>query len=114
MITSDTILNWLKEQVENKQVIDAHTWITAASKLNILLEDETDKLFEMGKRVKEIQLEKANEGESISASKLYAETTNEYMEYKKQEARVDRIQEAIRLAKIQSRQTHETMGLKNL
>lgn len=113
VVTADTILDWLKKQVENHEVIDPKTWIDAAMKLNVLLEDETTLLFTQGQAVKEIQLAKKQEGESVSASKLYAETTDEYVEYKKQEAKVERIQEAVRLAKIQSRQASETMGLKN-
>lgn len=112
-VTADTILDWLKKQVEERQVIDAHTWVNAAQKLNILLEDETDELFTLGQQVKSIQLEKSKEvNESVSSSKLYAETTSEYVQYKKQEAKVERIQEAIRLAKLQSRQASEVMNLK--
>lgn len=115
IITADTILNWLKKQVEEKQIIDGHTWVNAAQKLNMLLEDETDILFGLGQAVKKTQLLKSTEeGESISSSKLFAETTDEYIVYKKQEAKVDRIQEAIRLAKIQARQVGEGMRLKSL
>jgi hypothetical protein len=115
VITADTILQWLKKQVEQREVIDPDVWIDAAMKLNMLIENETDILFTLGQTVKEIQLEKSQEDkQSVSSSKLYAETTDEYRLYKQQEAKVERIQEAIRLAKIQARHANDNIGLKNL
>lgn len=102
-VTIDVILDWLKKSVEEKQVVDAHTWVSAGMKLNILISEEHDKLFNLQQAVAQLKMLRIESGDSVAKAKIAIEATNEYREMKKQEARIGMIEEAIRLAKVQSR-----------
>lgn len=102
-VTTNTILNWLKESVEQKRVVDAHTWVDACQKLNVLIGDEHDKLYEMQQKVAQLRIARIESGDSVAKAKVYIEATEEHKKARKQEARIEQIQEAIRIAKIQAR-----------
>lgn len=102
-ITIDTILTWLKESVEQKRIIDAHTWVDAAQKLNVLIGDEHDKLFNLQQQVAIKKAALIVAGDSVAKAKALSECWDEYREMKRQEAKIGQIEEAIRIAKVQSR-----------
>lgn len=102
-VTIDTILNSLKGWVEAKQPIDAHTWTDAAQKLNILIGDEHDNLFDFMQKVAKAKAEYIIKGDSVAKSKVIVEASDDYREMMKQRAKIGMIEEAIRIAKIQAR-----------
>lgn len=103
LVTIDLILNWLKESVQEKRPIDAHIWVQASLKMNVLIGDENSKLFDLQQEVARLKILRIESGDSVAKAKVYVEATNEYKAMKKQEAKIDQIQEAIRIAKIQAR-----------
>lgn len=102
-VTTDIILNWLKKNVESKIPIDPHQWIEVCQKLNILIGDENSKLYDLQQGVSKLKIERIEKGDTVSKAQIYVEATDEYKEMKKQHARVEQIQEAIRISKIQAR-----------
>lgn len=101
-VTTDTILNWVKERVENKKVVSREDWIEIAFKLNTLLLDEVETLFSMkqylAQKRKEI-FEKQEGKRNVSAAELEVETLDEYRKMRIQEAKCDQIREFIMIAK---------------
>src|SRR5436853_544702 len=55
-VTIDTILDYLQNAVENKTPIPPAVWIDAASKLNVLLGDESDRLYGLQQKVAQMKL----------------------------------------------------------
>lgn len=104
-ITSDTILDFLKEKVATKSPLNPEMWLDAAAKLNLLLGDEMDTLADLKQKVANIKLEflERSEKRNVSEARLRTEATEEYRLMKKQEAKCDRIEEFIRIAKLMAR-----------
>lgn len=105
LVTVDLILNWLKDNVEHKRMIDAHTWVDACQKLNVLLSDEHDKLYDLQQKVaqEKVRLLDSIPKPAVNEAKLRVEATELYKAMKLQEAKIKRVEEAIRISKIQAK-----------
>src|ERR1700691_5520576 len=55
VVTTETILDWLKEQVEQKNPVAPSVWLDSAQKLVVLLGDESDKLHRLQQRVAQMR-----------------------------------------------------------
>ncbi len=103
-ITTDTILEQLKEWVENKMPINPSLWLEAAIKINVLKSDETTALFHLqqavAKRKKELM---ETEDFTAAKAKVWAEASDIFREMKLQEAKISMIEEQIRLSKHMAR-----------
>lgn len=108
-VTTETIINWIKEQVENKQPVAPGLWVDSAAKLNVLLADEHNKLFEYQQKVAQMKLGylQGQDKINVSEAKLRVEATDEYRLMHEQKAKIERIIEFIRIAKVQARMTME-------
>lgn len=102
-VTLDTILNWLIDAVESKKVISPSMWVNTAQKINILLHGEYDKLFDLQQQVAVLQSQYIELDKSVAESKVLINASEVYKHYKKQESKINLVQEEIRLAKIQAR-----------
>jgi hypothetical protein len=109
-VTTDTILDYLKDCVEHKVPVDAHVWLDAAQKLTMLLEDEHDKLFQFEQSVATMKATLLTQGDSVAAAKVKIEASDEYLDARRQKARIDRIIAMTRIAKIQARMKNDHMG----
>lgn len=109
LITIETITGWLTEQVKSKSPIDPGTWVDAAAKINMLLQDEQEKLFEMEQEVAKIRNIAIESGETVSRAKSRVEATDEYKNARKQKAKIERAIEAIRISKLQARMSSDIM-----
>jgi len=101
-VTSDSIIQFLKERVEKKEAqFDSNFFVETALKLNLLLGDEQDKLAELAQRVaqKKLQILESQDKRNVSEAKLRIEADPLYLEYKKQDMKCERIEEFVRLAK---------------
>lgn len=106
LVTTDTIISFLQERVTNKEPIAPNMWMDAAMKLNVLLGDESDILFDLQQKVAEqkIKYSLSNDGKrNVSQAKMLIEATDIYKQMRKQEAKIERIIEFIRLSKVQAR-----------
>lgn len=109
MITIDTILDFFRESVENKKVVDAHTYVDASAKLNILLSDEHDKLFILQQNVAQAKVLLIEGGKSVAQAKAIVEASDVYREMKVQQAKIERVEEFIKIGKIMSRLKSDEM-----
>lgn len=106
-ITCDSIVSWLQSQIEQKLPISPHVWVESAEKLNVLVADESDKLYDLAQKVAQTKVEYITSKMSVSEAKARVEATDEYREMCKQKAKIERIFEHIRLAKIRARATQD-------
>lgn len=102
-VTVDTIVDYLKDCVEHKIPVDAHTWVDAAQKLTVLLGDEHDKLFDLESVIAQNKMANIEEGDTVAKAQAKVETTAAYNIMRKQKARIGRIEEMVRIAKVQAR-----------
>ena len=77
-ITTTTIISTLKEWVENKTLIDSHTWVDAAQKLNVLIGDEHDKLFMLQQAVAQLKVAYLQDGDTSAKAKTKVEAEDIY------------------------------------
>lgn len=106
-VTVDTILAWIKESVENRHPIDPATWVEISLKLNALKEGETSKLYLIRQKLAVQRAALIAQGKTAAASKVEIEATDDYRLSKEQESKIDRIEETVRLAKLQARLAQE-------
>ena len=107
-ITADTVLNWARQQVEDKNMPSREVWLDIAFRLNLLKIEEAQLLNKMRQAValKKLGVMKAQEKKNVSAADLEVEATDEYRFFKDQEAKLDAISEFIRIAKKNSEETY--------
>ena len=102
-VTCATIINWLIEQVENKYPISPQLWLDSATKLNVLLGNETEFLY----RLEAICHQKRSDYMQVpdmtsSKAEILVKAMPEYTQAKIQKAKIDQILEHIKLAKKQA------------
>lgn len=100
-ITSDTILDWVKGQVENRKLITKDEWLDIAFKLNSLLLVEVELFNKLHNEVAKNKLEilKAQEKRNVAMAEVETEASQEYLDMKNQQAKVDNINQFIMIAK---------------
>lgn len=99
LVTTDTILAWLTEQVESKRPISPELWLDACMKLNLLRSDDNDQLIELEHNLAIMRADYIREGGTSSAAKIILEAEDEFREAEKLKAKLKVIEEAIRLGK---------------
>ena len=102
-VTTDTILSQLKEWVENKMPIAPNLWLDACAKLNVLKGDESKSLFKLQQAIAFVKKELMEKGYTAAKAKIWVESTDSYIDMKIQEAKIEMIEEQIRISKIQAR-----------
>jgi hypothetical protein len=104
-VTVDTILAYLQRAIEEKLPLAPSVWIDGANKLNVLLGDAHDLLCEQEQEVAILKLGYLAEDpkHNVSAAKSRVQITEIYKDTRKQELKVKRIEEFIRLAKLRGR-----------
>lgn len=99
LITTDTILDFLQERVEQKQPIPPDVWLESAGKLNVLIGDEHDRYWALRQEVAKQQSTLVENRQTVARAKLAIEATDIYREMRQQESKISRIEEHIRIAK---------------
>lgn len=97
--TADAILAWMRDQAEKKVPIEPLKWLEAGMKLNILSSDENDRLIELEMAVAALRMSHMEKSGTAAAAKVMVEASEEYADMRRQQAKVKRIEEAIRMAK---------------
>lgn len=100
-ITADTVLNWAREQVESKKMPSREVWLDIAFRLNLLKIDEAALLNKMRQAVakKKYEILKSQDKRNVAAAELEVEASDEYCFMKDQEAKLEVIEEFVRIAK---------------
>mgnify|MGYP001599187751 CR=1 FL=1 len=105
--TVDSILETFERWSREKQPIDAHVWLDGCSKLTVLLGDEQNALYLLQQKIAQKRLEFVESGDSVAKAKLKMETTDEYVQSRMLEAKIDRVTELIRISKLQARMSDD-------
>lgn len=97
--TVASIMEALEGMARRKEVIDPETWLSAAAKINVLLQGEVE-----AKNVMEHNLAKQKatylaDGKSVAYAKSMIEAEEGYLLYRNQVSLIDRALETIRIAK---------------
>lgn len=109
-VTVDTILGKLQEWVENKTPIDAATWLDAAMKLTILISDTQHELFLIEQALAQKKLNCMDTyHDSAAKAKIRCEASDEYVQAKKLEAKIEQVTELVRISKVQARMSDENL-----
>ena len=100
-VSSDFILGYLKELVEEKKAIPREVWLDCAFKLNLLRLDEGQLYTKMRQAVarKKLDIFKAQEKRNVAAAELEIEATDEYRFMRDQEEKLQVVEEFVRIAK---------------
>ncbi len=106
-VKTDTIINDLTSRVKNKEPISPADYLDAAFKLNMLLADEQEILYDWQQKVAQLKNDAMIAGDTAARAKIKVEASEEHKQYCIQKARIERIIELIRLAKIQARISNE-------
>lgn len=104
MTKADEILQFMNEAVESEKMLNPEIWIKAAQELNLALAEEHEHLFDLQQEVANMKVHYLIETEkNVSAAIIMTETTDKYKEWSIQKAKVGRIEEFVRIAKIRSK-----------
>ena len=106
-MNADEVIQQIEDVLDKKLPMSPSYWVEQAEQLNILSSDETDRLTVLAKKAAYKQLEWVEMGKSMAESELRVKTTDEYQELQNQKAKVERIKEIIRLAKVHARMKNE-------
>lgn len=98
-INIDTILEWFKEQIENKQPVGAGNFLDGAFKLNILLEDLDNEIVGHETALSYIRADYIKDGKSVAQAQRLAEATEDFTKLRYLKAKKDRVVEFIKLSK---------------
>lgn len=107
--TTDSILTALENMAKSKTPIDPTQWVEGAAKLITLMGGENDALFLLEQKVAQARIESMASGMTATAAKMHSEATDEYREARQQKAKIDRIIETVRLAKLRGRMANDEM-----
>lgn len=105
--TSDSILLALEAMARSKEPIDPTQWVEGASKLVALMSDEHNKLFMLEQQVARQRVELIENGFTVAKARAFVEANEEYRTARMQKAKIDRILETIRLAKLRGRMAQD-------
>lgn len=103
LVTTDTIMDWFNTQIEQKQPIDPSMWMEGAMKLNVLVQGEQERLYEVEQEVAKLRNILLESDMPYNKAKSKVEATEEYKNSRKQKAKVERIIAFISIAKQHSR-----------
>jgi len=99
MNTAKSIVAVLTEMAEKRGDIDASLWLQAAMKLRVLLQGEQEKLVDMERDVQIMKATYLSAGDSAVSAKIKTETSDTYVEMKKQEVFIKTALDLVLLAK---------------
>lgn len=103
MQNADDIIAVLEMWAREKQVIDSNQLLDAATKLTLLLGDEANELFTLERQIAEAKVKFLEQGKSVAYANLQVAASEHQLQAKLQAAKIKRIEELVRLAKIRAR-----------
>ena len=108
--TIDSITEWLTKQIKDGQPISPDVYLEAAASINVLLQGEQEKLFDLEQEIAKARNVLLEADESVAYAKSRVEEMDIYKEARKQKAKIDRAIELIKISKIQARTSREIYG----
>jgi hypothetical protein len=111
-ITTDYIISQMHLMVEDKRPIAPSWWIDAAAKLNVLIGDDQDKLYELQSSLAKMKSAYIEEGKTSAAANALIEAEDEFLEMQKLKGKVKQVEEFIRISKIRAKMQDSDFQLK--
>ncbi len=99
----DSVIAWFVQAITNKEVIPPHLWVEAAASLNVLRESVDDQLFTLQQNVAKQKMTFIENGYSVAKAKARVEIEDIYKEMCMAKAKVERIEEFIKISKLMAR-----------
>lgn len=107
--TIDSILNAFRVMSEEKQPIDVHMWLEGCAKLTVLVSGVQEELFILQQKISQKKLEFIESGDSVAKAKVRIEASDEHLQARKVEAKIDQITELVRISKMQARMSDDNL-----
>ena|SRR3990167_896880 len=110
--TVDSVIAELKKKVEDREVVHPSWWLEAAEFLNILLGDEQDNLFRLQQNIAQERKELLGHQvkRNVSECNLIVEASDQYREMRMLDAKINRVKEQIKIAKVHARLAGDELG----
>lgn len=109
--TADSIMAALEVMSKSKEPIDPGLWVDGAMKLTVLTGEEHDKLFDLEQKSAALRIFFLEGGMSAAAAKMHSEASEEHKTARRQKAKIARIEEIVRLAKLRGRMASDEMRM---
>jgi len=93
------IIDRFRELALRNEVVDPSQWMNGAMKLNVLLEQEVEKLIELEFVVAQKRKELLEKGNNATYTKMMIEASEEYREVQIKKAQIKNASEIVLLAK---------------
>lgn len=101
--TADSVLAEIENNVRTEANLAPTSWIQDAMKLTALMGGESKTLFTLQQKLAQKQTEIIESGKSVAFSEVALRATDIWVDMKVQEAKISRIEEMVRLAKVRAR-----------
>lgn len=101
--TVDTILARLEQSVEQNAILPPTAWVDASLALVALLGDEHNALHVAQQKLAQKKAEYVEGGMTVAKANVLINASDEWVAMKNQEAKIGRVEEMIRCAKIRAR-----------
>lgn len=101
MSKTNIIIKQMDKWITEKVPISPSVWVDMAAKLNIFIGDDNELLYDLESKVARMENDLINEYPEMAVNKITKKVraTDEFNQFRKQEAKVKQIQEFIRIAK---------------
>jgi hypothetical protein len=108
-ITTDFIMNQIKEWVSERQPISPEVWLDAAAKLNILISEEQAQMVEKEFQLAQFAADMALKSPEMPVAKIKLQVAINplYRDVALLKAKIGRVNEMIKVSKIQARMNQE-------
>ena len=111
LVTIDSIQKHFEDSIQQKLPIPPGMWVDAAAKVNVLLGDEHDKLYVLEQQVAEMKaVHISDTGFSVAKANAIVEASPITTQMKMQRGKIKRIEEFIRIAKVQAKMSANEYG----
>lgn len=101
--TVDSVLAEIEENVRREANLAPTKWVQDAMSLTALMGDASKELYELQQKLSQKQVEIIESGKSVAFSEVVLKTTDIWLKMKIQEAKINKIEELVRLAKVRAR-----------
>lgn len=113
-MSAQETIKQLEDLIEKKIPLSPSGWLDIIGRLVVEMSEETDKLYAFQKEVAELRVDCIREGMSVAEAKIRIEATQAYEAMQKQKAHCLKIEELIRIGKLQSKLRDTEYGAGNL
>ena len=111
---AESIMRKMEDLATKKIPMSPHYYVECAQQLVSLMGNETDALHKFQREVAELRVSFLDEHKSVAEAKLRTECSEIYETMLRQKSKCERINEIIRIAKIQARMRDNEFGAGNL